>query len=302
MTSKPSALSKAAVTEESTPPDMATTTRVSRGEPSTSRLLSIAVVSGSNLCAARSRCRADGPRATLLSALDAPIARLRGQARLRIERRPFWPGGAPRRYEDGRADQTIGSKDVLAKHRGLPPPPSWVRPRESADAAGASLVAAQQSARGWTSPHARRLRPAPRAPARNWQRLGRRRGGRRRQCGRHRPELRQILSGGHYLPRDLAVECVRSLMTEPLRPRAKYVIGPDGSPLTIADLPAPGTKRWVIRRKAEVVAAVRGGLLSLEEACSRYTLTVEEFLSWQYSIDQHGLAGLRTTRIQQYRQ
>src|ERR1700677_557447 len=91
-------------------------------------------------------------------------------------------------------------------------------------------------------------------------------------------------------------------MTEPHRPRVKYVIGPDGSPLTIADLPAPGTKRWVIRRKAEVVAAVRGGLLSLEEACSRYTLTVEEFLSWQYSIDQHGLAELRTTRIQQYRQ
>jgi hypothetical protein len=62
-------------------------------------------------------------------------------------------------------------------------------------------------------------------------------------------------------------------MTEPYRPR-KYVIGPDGSPLTIADLPAPGTTRWVIRRKAEVVAAVRGGLLSLEEACSRYMLTV----------------------------
>ena len=91
-------------------------------------------------------------------------------------------------------------------------------------------------------------------------------------------------------------------MTEPHRPRVKYVIGPDGSPLTIADLPAPGTKRWVIRRKAEVVAAVRGGLLSLEEACSRYTLTVEEFLAWQFSIEQHGLAGLRTTRIQQYRQ
>src|SRR4030095_13657592 len=91
-------------------------------------------------------------------------------------------------------------------------------------------------------------------------------------------------------------------MNEPHRPRVKYVIGPDGSPLTIADLPPPTTKRWVIRRKAEVVAAVRGGLLSLEEACARYTLTVEEFLSWQYSIDQHGLAGLRTTRIQQYRQ
>lgn len=66
--------------------------------------------------------------------------------------------------------------------------------------------------------------------------------------------------------------------------------------------PAAGQyRRWVIRRKAEVVAAVRGGLLSLEEACERYTLTVEEFLSWQSSINDHGLAGLRTTRIQQYR-
>jgi hypothetical protein len=90
-------------------------------------------------------------------------------------------------------------------------------------------------------------------------------------------------------------------MVESLRPKAKYVIGPDGSPLTVADLPPASTKRWVIRRKAEVVAAVRGGLISLEEACSRYALTVDEFLSWQMSIDQHGLAGLRTTRLQQYR-
>ncbi|MFM9163215.1 MAG: DUF1153 domain-containing protein [Methylocystis sp.] len=90
-------------------------------------------------------------------------------------------------------------------------------------------------------------------------------------------------------------------MHETNRPRVKYVIGPDGSPLTIADLPPTSTKRWVIRRKAEVVAAGRGGLLSLDEACTRYTLTVDEFLSWQTSIDQHGLAGLRTTRIQQYR-
>jgi len=50
-----------------------------------------------------------------------------------------------------------------------------------------------------------------------------------------------------------------------------------------------------------VIAAVRGGLLSIEEASSRYRLTVDELLSWQSSIEQHGLAGLRTTRIQQYR-
>ena len=71
--------------------------------------------------------------------------------------------------------------------------------------------------------------------------------------------------------------------------------------MTIADLPPPNTIRWVMRRKALVIAAVRGGLLSLEEACSRYRLTADEFLSWQSSIDEHGLAGLRTTRTQHYR-
>jgi hypothetical protein len=85
------------------------------------------------------------------------------------------------------------------------------------------------------------------------------------------------------------------------RTRPKYVTGPDGSPLTIENLPAPGMKRWVIRRKAEVVAAVRGGLLTLEEACGRYRLTVDEFVDWQHLIDRHGLAGLRVTRVQQYR-
>ena len=81
----------------------------------------------------------------------------------------------------------------------------------------------------------------------------------------------------------------------------RYVIGPMGAPLTIGDLPPPETGRWVIRRKAEVVAAVRGGLLSLEDACTRYRLTSEEFSSWQQSIDAYGMQGLRTTRIQQYR-
>jgi len=90
-------------------------------------------------------------------------------------------------------------------------------------------------------------------------------------------------------------------MADKLKTRAKYVVGPDGSPLSIADLPPRDTRRWVIRRKAQVVAAVSGGLISLEEACQRYKLTLEEFLSWQSSINTHGLAGLRTTRIQQYR-
>jgi hypothetical protein len=66
-------------------------------------------------------------------------------------------------------------------------------------------------------------------------------------------------------------------------------------------LPPANTRRWVIRRKAEVVAAVRSGAISLEDACSRYKLSIEEFLSWQRLIDSHGLAGLRVTRLQDYR-
>jgi hypothetical protein len=83
--------------------------------------------------------------------------------------------------------------------------------------------------------------------------------------------------------------------------RANYVIGPNGDVVTLADLPSPLTTRWVIRRKAEVVLAVHAGLITLEEACSRYRLTVEEFSSWKTAIERHGLLALRTTQLQQYR-
>ena len=95
---------------------------------------------------------------------------------------------------------------------------------------------------------------------------------------------------------------VTSTMTIQRNSRARYVIGPDGRALTLADLPPRDTKRWVIRRKAELVAAVRGGLLTLEEACERYALTIDEYLSWQTTLDRHGLAGLRATRVQDYRE
>lgn len=78
-------------------------------------------------------------------------------------------------------------------------------------------------------------------------------------------------------------------------------IGEDTATGTEKELPPPDTKRWVMRRKAEVVAGVRSGLISLEEACERYTLSVEEFLSWQRLIDRHGVRGLRATRLQEYR-
>jgi hypothetical protein len=63
-----------------------------------------------------------------------------------------------------------------------------------------------------------------------------------------------------------------------------YIIGPNGNVLTIVDLPAATTTRWVKRRKAEVVAAVNGGMISLEEVCRRYALTIEEFSSWESAV------------------
>jgi hypothetical protein len=69
----------------------------------------------------------------------------------------------------------------------------------------------------------------------------------------------------------------------------------------VLELPPPDTKRWVARRKAVVVDAVRSGAISLEEACRRYELSVEEFLGWQRAIESHGVAGLRVTRLQIYR-
>jgi transposase-like protein len=69
----------------------------------------------------------------------------------------------------------------------------------------------------------------------------------------------------------------------------------------MADLPPANTRRWVVRRKAAVVAAVQSGKITLEEACRRYELTEEEFRSWQRAYQRHGLAGLRATRVQQYR-
>jgi hypothetical protein len=68
-----------------------------------------------------------------------------------------------------------------------------------------------------------------------------------------------------------------------------------------AELPPPDTKRWVVRRKAIVVDAVRSGRISLEEACGRYNLSVEEFQAWEQAIDSHGVPGLRVTRLQIYR-
>ncbi len=82
-------------------------------------------------------------------------------------------------------------------------------------------------------------------------------------------------------------------------PRA--VTLPDGSILSVADLP-PSRTRWVASRKAIVVNAVRYGLLTRAAAIRRYGLSDEEFDHWCATIEHHGLRALRVTAIQQLRQ
>jgi len=76
-----------------------------------------------------------------------------------------------------------------------------------------------------------------------------------------------------------------------------HVIGPGGNILTFDNLPPKNTRRWVPRRKAEVIAAVDGGLLTLTEACTRYAISHEEFSSWISAYARHGLPGLRAGQL-----
>lgn len=81
-------------------------------------------------------------------------------------------------------------------------------------------------------------------------------------------------------------------------------IGDLGSPRTktaAVALPPPDVKRWTMRRKAAVVEAVHSGIITIEQVCRRYSLSVEEFLSWHNTIQSHGVAGLQITKLRNYR-
>jgi hypothetical protein len=90
-------------------------------------------------------------------------------------------------------------------------------------------------------------------------------------------------------------------MSTAAKSRPESVIGPLGQPMTLAMLPPPDTKRWIAHRKAELVSAVHGGLLTVEEVCERYDIEIEEFVSWQRGVDRLGLRGLWVTRSQKHR-
>lgn len=77
---------------------------------------------------------------------------------------------------------------------------------------------------------------------------------------------------------------------------------PDGTILTRSDLPPAETRRWVASRKATVVQAVAFGLITRTEVLERYGLSDEELDIWTDAVRKHGIAGLKVTAIQKYRQ
>jgi len=107
-----------------------------------------------------------------------------------------------------------------------------------------------------------------------------------------------VRTDGRASPRSSSL-CARGHLIHPAVPDC--VPGPFGKPLTFDMLPPPETRRWVVRRKAEVLSAINGGLLTIAEACARYKLSPEELELWQKAIDHAGVPGLRVTRIQLYR-
>ena len=77
---------------------------------------------------------------------------------------------------------------------------------------------------------------------------------------------------------------------------------PDGTIMTRADLPDPNTRRWVASRKAAVVRAVDHGLITDAEARETWHLSQEELEAWRLAVVRHGVAALRATALQRYRE
>jgi hypothetical protein len=66
----------------------------------------------------------------------------------------------------------------------------------------------------------------------------------------------------------------------------KFITRGDRTVLTLGNLPATDTERWVMSRKVDVVEAVHGGLITMEDACWRYALTIDEFRSWEVAVER----------------
>ena len=122
-----------------------------------------------------------------------------------------------------------------------------------------------------------------------------------RRCGRDCAPQDQ----SHSSVRPLIPSAVNSVgrLDETRGPGSKqakmpYIVDIRGAVVTRADFPPPNFNRWIPSRKATLVMAVRGGVISLDEACSRYRLTREEFAGWERALVTGGIKALRANELQ----
>ncbi len=83
--------------------------------------------------------------------------------------------------------------------------------------------------------------------------------------------------------------------------RPRLVTTANDSILSYNDLPHEDIIRWVASRKAKVVRAVLYGLITEEDALTRYNISLDEFHSWLLAIHDHGEIALKATLLQRYR-
>jgi hypothetical protein len=81
----------------------------------------------------------------------------------------------------------------------------------------------------------------------------------------------------------------------------KFAVSTESQHRTRVTLPPADTVRWVASRKTMVLAAIDAGSLSIEEACLRYRLSIEEIASWLRLTELHGSDGLKISRLGEYR-
>lgn len=71
-----------------------------------------------------------------------------------------------------------------------------------------------------------------------------------------------------------------------------------GNVITPNDLPSPETIRWTPNKKFIVVQAIKGGLITKEEALDRWGMLENELRIWEEGFKSHGVNGLKTTHYQ----
>ncbi len=73
-----------------------------------------------------------------------------------------------------------------------------------------------------------------------------------------------------------------------LRKNEKSPVGLRGNVIAPYDLPPAHGARWTPLRKVDLIAAILGGVITLDEAKARYALTTEELSEWRRGLAAGG--------------